>query len=116
MNYASSRIFAPVFLGVALLVAIVVVKPLYSEYIDKSSTLSLLAKETEKTESEHQALLKIKEKTASGNIDDLALRVKKLGKKWNTSDIMEIVMLSDFTRPTVGQSARIRISSISVDE
>jgi NH3-dependent NAD+ synthetase len=103
MNHASSRIWAPVFLGVALLLALLVVKPLYSEYIDKSSTLALLVKQTEKTKSEYEALLKIKERTASGTSDDLSLRVKKLGKKWNTSDIMEIVMLSDFTRPTVGQ-------------
>ena len=116
MNHASSRIWAPVFLWVALLLALLVVKPLYSEYIDKSSTLALLVKQTEKTKSEYDALLKIKEKTASGTSDDLSLRVKKLGKKWNTSDVMEIVMLSDFTRPTVGQWARISISSIAVDE
>lgn len=116
MTHPSSRIWAPIFLGIALLVAVIGAKPLYTEYIDKSSTLALMLKESEKVQAEYDALITIKNKSLSGNTDDLSLRVKKLGKKWNTSDIMEIVMLSDYTRPTVGQWARIKISSIVVDE
>ena len=40
----------------------------------------------------------IKNKNASGSTDDMAIRVKKLSKKYNTSDIIQITMLNDFTR------------------
>ena len=109
-----SRVFAPICLGVAILIGVIFLRPLYIEYIDHTTTLSTLEKSVEKVQAEHASLVAIKNKYASGTTSDLSLRVKKLTKKYNTSDIMQIVMLSDFTKSTVAQTVPIKISSITV--
>ncbi len=111
-----NRAIAPILIGMTIIIGVLVLKPLYSEYIEKTTLLSSLENDTSKKQKDYVALLAIKERGNSGSTDDLSLRVKKIWKKWNTSDIMQVVMLNDYTNGGIGNPARISISSISTSE
>ena len=65
---------------------------------------------------EYDALKSINNNTGS----DLSMlernRIKKIAKKYNTSDIMSVVMLNDFTKDTAISTAPIMISSININK
>lgn len=112
----SPRIYTPIALGLAIILAVVVLRPLYLNSIDHSATLATKKQELNSKETAYNSLLAIKNKTNSGSTDEIKATVKKLGKKFDTSSVMEIVMLNDFTRSTIGQVAPISISSIAVNK
>ena len=114
--FRESRVVAPICIWLTLIIAIALLRPLYKDYILTDTTLISAKKNTMKSMSNLEALMMIKNKNASGSTDDMAIRVKKLSKKYNTSDIIQITMLNDFTRWNIGQGPKIKISSISTDK
>lgn len=73
-----NRAIAPILIGMTIIIGVLVLKPLYSEYIEKTTLLSSLENDTSKKQKDYVALLAIKERGNSGSTDDLSLRVKKI--------------------------------------
>ncbi len=111
---SQNRILAPICLGIALLCAIVFLKPTYATYIENKSVLSSLEKEQERLTTEYESLKAIKENVGSLLSPEKLERIQKLAKKYDTSDIMSTVLLNNFTKDSANESALISISSISV--
>ena len=76
-------------------------KPIYTSTIEHGAVLSQKKQELASKEKAYADLMMIKNKTNSGSTDEVKAKVKKLGKKFDTSDIMQIVMLNDFTRSSL---------------
>jgi hypothetical protein len=96
-----NRVLAPIALAVSIVIAVMVLRPFYLDYIEKS-TLSRDAQTTLETKiSERDALEKIQAQFNSGATSDIAKRVEQLNKKFVVSDIMEAVMINDYTKTTL---------------
>jgi hypothetical protein len=70
-----------------------------------------LEKEETAVTTELNALNIIKERKFS---PEKQAHIEKLARKFDTSDIMSIVMLNDFTKDTANGSATILVSSVNV--
>lgn len=116
LSLLNNRPIPPILIGIAIFLWVLFLKPLYETTIEKETTLSTLEKKFTQKEKDYNDILLIKEKWNSGTLNDISARVKKLGRKFNTSDIMQTVMLNDFTKSSIGNPAHINISSISVDK
>lgn len=84
--------------------------------MEKSTTFTSVETNRESKVKMRDELLKIQAEFASGATSDIAKKVEKINKKFEASDIMETIMLNDFTKTGVGTDAKIAIGSISVDK
>lgn len=112
---AKSHIFTPIIFGVALLVAVLALRPVYMTYVEKNVRIQSLEKDYAKLESELNILKNIKENMSGALSPEKQARIVKLQKPFSTSDIMSIVMLSNYTKSTAAEPAAITISSVSVN-
>lgn len=111
-----NRVYAPVILGVSLLLIIFGLYPMYISYVDTNITISSL----EKTKAEKQK--KIDEITAmqliftgSGS-SEIKSKVQKYNHKYNTSDIMEAIMVNKYTKASELSPSSINIGEISINK
>lgn len=111
-----NRVLAPIALAASIIIAVMVLRPLYLDYIEKSTLSRDTAKTLETKISERDALEKIQAQFNSGATSDIMKRVEQLNKKFVVSDIMEAVMINDYTKTTLSSWARISIGNISVNK
>lgn len=114
-----NRIYAPILVGLILLVGIFVTRPLYETYMNRESLYSQIEKQKAEKESvlrDLQTLQKTFVQNVSTGSSETMKKIKKIWKKWDTSDIMSSVMLNEFTRATSFSDARVSIGGISVDQ
>ena len=115
-NLQKNRVYAPIIIGLSIFLIILVLYPIYTTYVDTSIEVSGL----EKIKSEKQ--LKIDEikamqaQFASSGSSEIKDKVQKYNHSFNTSDIMEAVMVNKYTKSTSLTPASISIGSFSVDK
>lgn len=99
MTYQSTRIYAPIIIGISIFFTIFGLKPLYTTYMD--TTMQSDAVESSKLAKEKNLddLIAMKQsfESATGSTE-LAEKVKKLASKWSEADILSSIMLSDYTK------------------
>ena len=97
--------------------AVILTRPLYGAYLDKDVVLTRLTAEKEYKEKTLSALTTMEKSLSQGATasTDLIKKIKKISKKWDTSDIMSTVMLNKFTLTNQFNRANISIGSITVD-
>lgn len=115
-NVSQNRIIAPICFGVALLIGIIFLRPLYTSYIEKTASHASLEKTRIELIQEHDILKSISNGTGSTLSALEKNRITKITKKYNTSNIMSVVMLNDFTKDTLSGIAPITISSINISK
>jgi hypothetical protein len=109
-----NRVYAPIIIGITVLFAIFVLKPIYTDYLDTSTGLIRIEADQKAKEEKLKSLLAMKEEVSKSGSGELALKVKKINQKWDTSEIMKRIMLTDYSRSTSLAPTRISIGSISV--
>jgi len=115
MMNSSHRVYVPIVFALALLVGILVLRPLYTEYMDiriESARADTLQSERQK---ELDALVALQSSFASSGSGELIEKVKKLNKKWDEAQVMSAVMLTDYTKGSLYLPAPIVIGNISLD-
>lgn len=115
--YTRNRIIAPIIIAVSLIGAIIFVKPLYADYIIKNAEYLQAQKTLEEKKTKLETLTNLKKsiKTSSGSVASID-KIKKLEKPWNSSDVIQAVMLNDFTKSKSNNPAAINVASISVNK
>lgn len=103
-------------IGIAILIGIVFLRPLYASYIENDITLTSLTHEDTKLQKEYLSLKAIRDNINTAFTPEKQARIAKLAKPYNTSDIIEIIMINNFTKESASQWASINISSVSVWE
>ena len=110
-----NRIYAPILVGITIILAVVAMRPGYTAYIEKQGSLEAAhAEQLSKTE-DLVTLKKLQSEFLSGGITELGKKIQKLDQKITTTELMRSVMINDYTRPNGSQTAAITVSSISVD-
>lgn len=113
-----NRVYAPMITGLAIIVAIFVARPGFAAY--NEAKLQLITTET--TLSEQQAKLQKLENNANLIADansELAKKVQKISKDFNTSEIMETIMINQFAtlNATSGMTKPlVNITNITLDK
>ena len=111
-----NRIFAPILIGMTIILAVVALKPAYTAYIEKANALDTLATEQRSKTEDLIILKKLQSEFLSGGVTDLGKKIQKLDQKITTTELMRSVMINDYTRPNGLQTAPITVSNISVDK
>ncbi len=117
-SQSTNRIYAPILVGIALLIGIFGVRPLYETYLDTETEYARLVNiksQREATLAELQEMQKNLSQTTTW-ATELAKRIGKLSKKWDPGDVMAAVMLNDYTKTNAFTTANITIGSIAVDK
>lgn len=107
--HRQNKVLAPVILAVSIILAVLVLRPFYTDMIEKSSILDRTQIELEGKTTYLDGLKKTQALIESGSTSDLKKKVDQLGKKFDVPDIMQTVMLNDYTKPTLSTDARIAI-------
>jgi hypothetical protein len=109
-----NTIYAPILIGIALLIMIFVLYPLYTSYTDQSTHITrqnaiLNQKETElKKISDMQTLF------AGSGSSDLKVKVKKYNHPMSTPDILQAIMINNYTESSTLNTALVEIGGITV--
>ncbi len=110
-----NRVYAPIIIGLSFLVIIFGLYPLYTSYVDTSveiaSMESIKAEKTAKID----AIKKMQALFAGTGSSDIKARVDKYKKKFNTSDIMETVMINKYTKNSPLTPPSINIGNIAIE-
>lgn len=117
-NLKKNKVYAPVITGVAILVAILLASPMYSQYQE-----SVSQHESVEADRDTKQLKLDKLRAQAAKLKDeaspLAQSVAKISKDFNNSEIIEAVMINPFTAPSSGalqRSPTISIENISLNK
>lgn len=111
-----NRVYAPIIVGISILLIVMAIYPMYISYIDTIVVISSLEKtkaEKQKKIDEINAMQRIFTESGSSEIKS---KVQKYNHVYNTSDIMEAVMVNKYTKATELSPSSINIGTISVDK
>ena len=110
-----NRVYAPVIIGCSLLIIIFGLYPLYANYVDTSVEIATMEKIKAEKTTKIDAIKKMQALFAGSGSSDIKARVDKYKNKFNTSDIMETVMVNIHTKETTLTPASIQVGGISID-
>lgn len=113
-----NKIYAPIITGVAILVAIMAAAPAYSSFNESSLELTSVEATRDTAQVNLAKLQSQSEKIADPN-STLSQNVTKIAKDFNSSEIIEAVMVNNFTIPSAASMAgtpSISIENITLDK
>lgn len=114
----TQRIYIPILLGITLLFGIFVTRPLYENYMNKEIEYAKIQKSYTEGEQQLKNLQTMQKSFAlnSSWSTDIVKKVNKIGKKWDSAEVISAVMLNEFTLTNSFTTARINIGWITVDK
>lgn len=113
-----NRVFAPVITGLAILLAVIFVRPMYASYSTAESELVAAKTALEQVKTQHDKLKAQEGKLADEN-SELAKTVKRIAKDFDSSEILKEVMINSHTTPntaSLNTKPSISISNITIDK
>jgi hypothetical protein len=111
-----NQIFGPILIGLTLLIGAFFLRPLYTEYLNSEVQLTMIEQQKVDKQKSLDELIAMQQNFASSGITEISQKIQKLDQKFSASDIMETVMLNEFTKATTILQPRIEITSINVSE
>lgn len=111
-----NRVYAPIIVGVTLLLIVFLVYPAYAQFVDHKNTIhSLEASKSEKqsTISEIEAL---QAKFATWDSTALTKKIEKYARPFVSSDIMEAITINTHTQWSSLRPATINIGGVSLSK
>jgi hypothetical protein len=114
-NY--NRVFAPILLGITLLLGIIILRPAYFSYLDASIRYKNQLNIKDQKQKQLNVLNTFRESfLASGSTNDIQQKIKKIDQKWDSANIMSAIVMNDFTRWTSVLAPHIAVGAISVNK
>ncbi len=111
-----NKVYAPIFLGLALFFITLVLYPAYISYTDKKIQVLSLENAKQERQSKINEIKKIQDLFAWTGSNDIKAKVQKYNKPFDSSNIMEVVMVNKFTKFTDLSPASVNVGNISVDK
>ena len=107
-----NRVYAPMLIALALILIVFALYPLYTDYLNTSIEIAQLEKT--KSEKDHQIdeIKKIQTVFAGSGSNDMKAKIQKYGHTFDTSTIMESLMVNKYTKASPLTPAAIRIGPI----
>lgn len=100
-NPQYNRVYARMLIGIALILGIFIMKPLYTDYLNREVKIATIEREKADKKKVLDGLIAMQKTFAASGVTDISAKVAKLNQKFDTSNIMSAVMLNDYTRPVV---------------
>lgn len=110
-----NRVYAPIIIGLSLLVISLGLYPLYVSYVDTSVEIATLEKSKSEKTAKSEAIKKMQALFAGSGSSDIKAKVEKYKNKFDSSQIMSTVMLNKYTMASTLTPPAINISSINID-
>lgn len=111
-----NKVYAPIFLGLALFFITLVLYPAYISYTDKKIQVLALENAKQERQSKIDEIKKIQDLFAGTGSNDIKAKVQKYNKPFDSSNIMEVVMVNKFTKFSDLSPASVNVGNISVDK
>ncbi len=111
-----NRVLSPIILALTIIIAVVMLQPVYAGFIERNAIISEHTSTLESRTTAYSKLLEIRALFESGATSDLQKKVDLLDRRFNVSDIMESVMLNEYTKASLGEDPKISIGTISVNQ
>lgn len=96
--HQKNRVFAPIIVGLSLFMIIFIVYPLYIEYVDTNTQMSLLENTKREKQAIKDSINTIKTEFNGSGTDAMMSKVRKYNRVFETSKIMSEVMLNEYTQ------------------
>jgi hypothetical protein len=110
-----NRVYAPIIIGLSLLIISLGLYPLYVSYVDTSVQIATIEKTKSEKTTKSEAIKKMQALFAGSGSSDIKAKVEKYKNKFDTSSIMSTVMLNKYTASSTLTPPAINISSINID-
>ena len=111
-----NRVLAPIILAVSIILAVLVLRPFYIDTIENDVIANKVQNDLEGRINSYSGLLKIQALVESGSTSDLSKKVLQLSQVFDVTNIMQAVMLNDYTKGTLSTDPRIAVGAISVSK
>jgi hypothetical protein len=111
-----NRVYAPMIIGISLFLITLVLYPLYTNYVDSSIEILVLEKSKAEKQKKIDEIKAIQLLFSGSGSSDMKSKVQKYNHAFDTSDIMEVVMVNKYTKASTLTPSQINIGSISVDK
>ena len=111
-----NRVLAPIILAVSIILAVLVLRPFYIDTIENDVIANKVQNDLEGRINSYSGLLKIQALVESGSTSDLSKKVVQLSQVFDVTNIMQAVMLNDYTKGTLSTDPRIAVGAISVSK
>ncbi|MBC7503725.1 hypothetical protein H7169_02040 [Candidatus Gracilibacteria bacterium] len=111
-----NRVYAPIIVGITLLLVMFLLYPLYTSHADTRITIAGLEKTKLDKQLKIDEVKRMQALFAGSGSSDLKAKVEKYNHRFNSSDIMETIMVNKYTTNTQLSPAQIAIGSISINE
>ena len=114
----ANRVYAPLLLGITILIGIFIAKPMYESYMSKQIQYASLQNQKIDKQKILTDLERMQRSFTANNTwsTEFVQKVNKLWKKWDTTDVLSAVMLNEFTTATTLAPSRITIGDIVVNK
>lgn len=109
-----TKVYIPIILGATILLITLVLYPLYTNYVDTSVTIATLEKSRDEKQVRIDAIKEMQRVFAGSGSSDLKTKVVKYSQKFDTSTIMEAVMINNYTKSSLLTPPAINIGPISI--
>ncbi len=110
-----NRVYAPILFAVAILLLVFLARPLFVAYSDTQNQLQVTRSTLSEKEGEYQKILALEAQLHAGGSGATTELTQKIDTDFVESNILEAVMINDFTRSSALGSPQIVIQNISVD-
>ena len=104
-----NRVYAPIIVGITLLLVVFLLYPLYTSHADTRITIAGFEKTKSAKQLKIDEVKKMQALFAGSGSSDLKAKVEKYNHRFNSSDIMETMMVNKYTTTTLLSPAQIAI-------
>lgn len=114
--HKQNRVYAPIIIGLSLFAITFLLYPLYVEYVDTNTQVVALEKSKAEKQKKIDEIVAMQQLFSGTGMSEIKSKVQKYNHPFDTSNLMEAVMVNKFTKASVLSPAQISIGGITVDK
>jgi hypothetical protein len=114
--HKQNRVYAPIIIGLSLFAITFLLYPLYVEYVDTNTQVVALEKSKAEKQKKIGEVVAMQQLFSWTGMTEVKSKVQKYNHPFDTSNLMEAVMVNKFTKASALSPAQISIGGITVDK
>jgi hypothetical protein len=114
--HKQNRVYAPIIIGLSLFAITFLLYPLYVEYVDTNTQVVALEKSKAEKQKKIDEIVAMQQLFSWTGMTEVKSKVQKYNHPFDTSNLMEAVMVNKFTKASALSPAQISIGGITVDK
>lgn len=114
--HKQNRVYAPIIIGLSLFAITFLLYPLYVEYVDTNTQVVALEKSKAEKQKKIDEIVAMQQLFSGTGMSEIKSKVQKYNHPFDTSNLMEAVMVNKFTKASALSPAQISVGDITVDK